>query len=123
MTTDIRMTKALEEQLATAHTTNSELRNQLLEKDVQIAHANTDRVRGLEAEAALEAAYTKRKAAEDSAAVARRKCEEAELEAVRLRGELQELRVQFAIVKEDADRVRAIDDRVAKAKHAGELFS
>jgi hypothetical protein len=71
----------------------------------------------------MERAHAKQKAAEDNAAAAQRKCEEAEREAVHARSEREELQKRFEIVKEEADRLHALEDRIAKAQHAGDLFS
>ena len=71
----------------------------------------------------LEKAHATQKDAEDNAAAAQRKCDEAEREALRTRGELEELRERFDIVKREADVLSDFNARVEKAKHVEDLFS
>ena len=56
-------------------------------------------------------------------AAAQRKQADAEREALGLRGELEELRDRFEIVKAEADALNELNARVEKAKHVGDLFS
>ena len=65
----------------------------------------------------------KQKAAEENAAAAQRKCDDAECETLRASGELEELRERFEIVNAQADKLHALDDRIAAAGHSGELFA
>jgi hypothetical protein len=120
---DDRLAQRLEEQLRDAHSTNTDLRERLIKADARDAEANTNKVMARDAEAQLEKAHAKQKAAEDNAAAAQRKCEEAEREAVRARGELEELQTRFNIVKAEADKLNELNARIETAKHAGDLFS
>jgi chromosome segregation ATPase len=121
--TDDRIVQRLEEQLRDAHATNADLRERLGDIEKREGAANVIRVEGRDALAQLEQASAKQKAAEDNAAAAQRKQEDAERELLRARGELEELRNRFEIVKAEADKLHALDDRVAAAGHSGELFA
>jgi hypothetical protein len=119
---DDRIVQRLEEQLRDAHATNADLRERLGDIEKREAAANVLRVEGRDALAQSAKAASKHKAAEDNAAAAQRKQEDAEREALRARGELEELRNRFEIVKAEADKHRALNDRIESAKHAGDLF-
>jgi hypothetical protein len=103
---DDRMVQHLEDQLANAHTANSELRARLVEAEGRDREANTNKVKARDAEAQLERAHARQQKAEVVAKTATRGREEAEREALRTRGELEELNA-----------------RIETAKQAGDLFS
>jgi predicted nucleic acid-binding Zn-ribbon protein len=83
---------------------------------------NVIRVEGRDALAQLEKAHAKQKAAEDNAAAAQRKCDDAEREALRVRGELEELRERLERVQLEADALSDLNARIETAKHVGDLF-
>ena len=121
--TDDRIVQRLEEQLRDSHATNADLRERLGDIEKREEAANVIRVEGRDALAQLEKASAKQKAAEDNAAAAQRKCDDAEREALRANGEFEELRNRFEIVKAEADKHRALNDRIESAKHADDLFA
>jgi chromosome segregation ATPase len=119
---DDRMIQRLEQQLTEAHSTNADLRERLGDvaqrertADARVADANARLQQ-------LEQAHAKQKAAEDNAAAAQRKCDDAEREALRARGELVELRERFDIVRREADALNELNARVEAAKHVNDLF-
>jgi hypothetical protein len=121
--TDERIVQRLQEQLVSTHAENAALRKRVVEVE-EIEGKQKQHKTMVEAHLhEIENAYAKQKAAEDAAAAARRKQEAAEHEALRARGELEELRERFEFVKADADRLHVLEDRIAKAKHAGDLFA
>ncbi len=71
----------------------------------------------------LESAYAKQKAAEDNAAAAQRKQTDAEREAIRARGELEEMCERFEIVKAEANSLNELNARIERSKHVGDLFA
>jgi hypothetical protein len=121
--TDDRIVQRLEEQLRDAHAISAGLRKQLADVEHRERAADLRHSMGVIAERQLEQAHAKQKAAEDNAAAAQRKCDDAEREALRARGELEELRERFEIVKADAERLHVLEDRISKAQHAGDLFA
>jgi chromosome segregation ATPase len=120
---DDRMIQHLEQQLVNAHSANSELRARLVEAKERDTEANSDRVRARDATAQLEKAHAKQKKAEDNAAAAQRKQADAERQLLRARGELEELRERFEIVKKEAVALTELNERVAAAGSASDLFS
>jgi hypothetical protein len=102
---DPRLREHLETQLRDANATNHDLRTRIGEAERNEQTANARAATGVMAERALEQAHAKQKAAEDEAAVARRKLEAAaELELVRARGEVAELRERLSNAEREADR-------------------
>ncbi len=95
----------------------------LAEADARDSEANTLKVQGRGALAQLEKAYSKQKAAEDAAAAARRKQENAERETLHARGQLEELQKRFDAVKQEAEKLRNLNAKIADAQHAGDLFA
>jgi chromosome segregation ATPase len=92
---DDRLIQRLEEQLRDAHSTNSDLRERLGDvegreraADAKVAEANVRLQQ-------LERAHARQKAAEEDAAAAQRTGAGAEREALRARGEMEELREQL----------------------------
>ena len=120
---DPRLREHLETQLRNANATNHDLRTRIGEAERNEQAANVRASKGVLAERALEKAHATQKAAEDKAEVARRKLEQAEHDLVRARGEITELRERLNRAEREADRLHALEDRIAKAKHAGDLFS
>jgi len=119
---DDRMIQRLEEQLRDAHAANAELRERVEAADKKEASA-----RALMAEAnvraqQLEKAHAKEKAAEDNAAAAQRKCDDAERELLRARGEIEELRERYDRAQAEADQLSELNARIETARHAGDLF-
>ena len=121
--TDDRIVQRLEEQLRDAHATNADLRERLGDIEKREQAANRVKIEGRDALAQLEKASSKQKAAEENAAAAQRKQADAERDSLRAHAELEELRERFRIVKAEADKLHALDDRVAAAGHSGELFA
>jgi hypothetical protein len=119
---DDRLVQRLEEQLRDAHATNADLRDRLGDIGKREEAANVIRVEGRDALAQLEKAHAKQKAAEDNAAAAQRKCDDAEREALRVRGELEELRERLERVQLEADALSDLNARIETAKHVGDLF-
>jgi hypothetical protein len=119
---DDRLVQRLEEQLRDSHATNADLRERLGEIKKREEAANVIRVEGRDALAQLEKASAKQKAAEDNAAAAQRKCDDAEREALRTRGALEELRERFDVVKREADELLALNAHIETAKHVRDLF-
>jgi hypothetical protein len=121
--TDDRIVQRLEEQLRDAHSTNADLRERLGDIEARERAAN-DKLGLAEIHMRqLESVHAKQKSAEDNAGAAQRKCDDAEREALRARGELEELRNRFEIVKAEADALSDLNVRVEKAKHVEDLFS
>jgi chromosome segregation ATPase len=106
--TDDRIVQRLEEQLVQVHSTNADLRGCLASFEKREQEVNRIKVEGRDALAQLEKASAKQKQAEDNAAAAQRKCDDAEREALRANGELEELRNRCEIVKAEADKHRAL---------------
>lgn len=119
---DERLNQHLETQLRNANATNHDLREQLAGVEHREQTARDIKAHGEIALRQLEKAHATQKSAEDKAAVARRKLEDAELQLVRARGEITELRERLTRVQREADRLHVLEDRIAKAKHAGDLF-
>jgi hypothetical protein len=121
--TDDRIVQRLEEQLRDAHATNADLRERLgdVEQRERAATAKLNEATVLNRQ--LEKSHAVRKAAEDAAAAARRKQENAERDALRARGELEKLQERFEIVQAEAHELRQLNDRIARARHAGDLFA
>jgi chromosome segregation ATPase len=119
---DDRIVQRLEEQLRDAHATNADLRERLgdIEARERAAAAKLNEATVLNRQ--LEKAHAKQKQAEAVATTATSRREDAERDALRSRGELEELRNRFEIVKAEADKHRALNDRIETAKHAGDLF-
>ncbi len=120
--TDDRIVQRLEEQLRDAHATNADLRERLGDIKKREEAANVIRVEGRDALAQLEKVSAKQKAAEDNAAAAQHKCDDAEREALRARGDLEELRERMERVQVEADALSDLKARVEKARHVGDLF-
>ncbi len=118
-----RMIQRLEEQLTEAHSTNAGLRERLGEVELRERAADAKMNEANVHMQQLEKISAKQKAAEDNAAAAQRKCDDAESEALRTRGELEELRERFDLVKQEADTLNELNTRIEAAKHAGDLFS
>ncbi len=76
--TDDRIVQRLEEQLRDAHATNADLRERLGDIKKREEAANVIRVEGRDALAQLEKVSAKQKAAEDNAAAAQHKCDDAQ---------------------------------------------
>jgi hypothetical protein len=68
---------------------------------------------------ALERSHFTQKAAEDKAAVARRKCEHAEHELLLARAEIEKLRERVARVQKEADQLHALEDRHSRRAARG----
>src|SRR5947199_5918013 len=92
---DDRVYLSLQEQLRDAHATSADLRERLgdVERREKVIDAKLSEANVIGRQ--LESAHAKQKAAEDNAAAAQRKCEDAEREALRARGEPEELREQL----------------------------
>ena len=119
---DDRIVQRLEEQLVHAHSTNADLRERLASFEKREQEVNRIKVEGRDALAQLEKASAKQKAAEDNLAAAQRRCDDAEREALRARGELEELQKRFASVQVEARTLSDLNTRVEKARHVGDLF-
>jgi hypothetical protein len=120
--TDERIVQRLQEELVNTHAENHALRKRVVEVE-EIEGKQKQHKTMVEAHLhEIENAYAKQKAAEDAAAAARRKQEAAEHEALRARGELEELQKRFEIVKREADALSDLNARVEKARHVGDLF-
>jgi hypothetical protein len=119
---DDRLVQRLEEQLRDSHATNAELRERLASWEKREYELRSIQVEGRDALAQLEKASAKQKAAEDNAAAAQRKQEDAEREALRANGELEELRNRFEIVKAEAEALNELNAHVEKARHVRDLF-
>jgi len=110
------------EQLRDAHATNADLRGRLEDIDKREQAANRIKIEGRDALAQLEKPSAKQKAAEDNAAAAQRKCDDAGRELLRARGDLKELQQRFARVQVEARTLSDLNARVEKARHVGDLF-
>jgi uncharacterized protein YhaN len=120
---DDRLRQHLETQLRNANAANHELRTRVEEAERNEQAANTRAAEGELSRRALEKAHFTQKAAEDKAAVARRKCEHAEHELLLEHAEIEKLRERLAQAQKEADRLHALEDRIAAAQHADDLFS
>jgi uncharacterized protein (DUF3084 family) len=118
-----RMIAHLEGQLVNAHAENADLRKRVVEVEEKLGTRSAIEAEAERRRSAMEKAHTKQKAAEENAAAAQRKCEGPEREALRARSDLEELRDRFEIVKTEADRLHALEDPIAQAKHVSDLFS
>jgi hypothetical protein len=119
---DERHVARLEDQLATAHSTNVGLRDRLEAAEKAQATANARVAEANHAISQLEKAHAKQRAAEDHSAAARRAQEEAARKLRRVEAELDDLRKDFEVVKSDSDAWAALNERVAKARHTDDLL-
>jgi chromosome segregation ATPase len=120
--TDDRIVQRLEEQLRDAHATNADLRDRLSDIDKREQAARAAVAEGLMCKRQLESAYAKQKQAEAVATTATSKREDAERDALRARGEVEELQERFASVQVEARTLSDLNARIETAKHVGDLF-
>jgi chromosome segregation ATPase len=120
---DDRIVQRLEEQLRDAHATNAELRERLADVDKREREANAIRAEGILYKRQLEQAHAKQKAAENIAATAARKRDQAERELLRAKSEIEELNARLGRLQVEADALNELNVRIEAAKHAGDLFS
>jgi hypothetical protein len=120
---DDRMIRGLEEQLRHSHATNAELRERVADSekspkaaDARAAEANVEFQQ-------VEKLSLSLKQAENLAKASQRKREEAEQEALKLRGENVGLRTRLGNLQAEVDRLHALDDRISAARHSADLFA
>jgi hypothetical protein len=120
---DERMIRRLEEQLRHSHATNAELRERVADSekspkaaDARAAEANVEFQQ-------VEKLSLSLKQAENLAKASQRKREEAEQEALKLRGENVGLRTRLGNLQAEVDRLHALDDRISAARHSADLFA
>jgi hypothetical protein len=120
---DERIVQHLETQLRNANAANHELRKRIEEAERSEKAANARAAQGELSRRALEKAHFTQKAAEDKAAVTRRKLADVEHRLLLANEEVGKLRERLARAQKEADRLHALEDRIAAAQHAGDLFS
>src|SRR5262249_37845613 len=121
--TDERLVQRLEEQLRDAHATNAGLRERVEEADRAVASANRKAAIGEIHSRQLEGAHAKQRAAEDNAAAAQRKRDDAERALLRAHGEAEELRAQLNRQQAELDVLHALSDKIAAARSVHDLIS
>jgi hypothetical protein len=117
------MIRRLVEQLRHSHATNAELRERVADSekspkaaDARAAEANVEFQQ-------VEKLSLSLKQAENLAKASQRKREEAEQEALKLRGENVGLRTRLGNLQAEVDRLHALDDRISAARRSADLFA
>jgi hypothetical protein len=123
MTDDARLLSKINEELRQAHATNGELREQLIaaQKDLKVqgdSRINLNRLEDARAETERQ-----RHAAEQLAAAAERKLKQSESEIRNQGEEIDNLKSDLALAREQLDAYLAIDEKVAKSSSLLDLHS
>jgi hypothetical protein len=120
---DDRVIRRLVEQLRHSHATNAELRERVADSekspkaaDARAAEANVEFQQ-------VEKLSLSLKQAENLAKASQRKREEAEQEALKLRGENVGLRTRLGNLQAEVDRLHALDDRISAARRSADLLA